>query len=88
MTKTPQMIIALTGLALCLNACGKQGNLDQPAPLFGAEAQAAYAARKQAEADAAAKAQAAKIVIPNPVTSQEIEAAPASPPVSNPAPQN
>jgi hypothetical protein len=65
---------------LMVSACGKQGKLDQPAPLFGAEAKAAYAAKKQAEADAAAKAAEAKVVTPQPLTPKEIEAAPAATP--------
>lgn len=82
MTKPPLILIGLLGLTLGLSACGKQGNLDQPAPLFGAKEKAEFEARKQAEAEAAEKAKAAKVVTPNPVTPQEIQAAPA------PAPQN
>jgi predicted small lipoprotein YifL len=39
-------------LAACasLAACGKQGSLEQPAPLFGAKAKAAFEARKAQEA--------------------------------------
>ena len=81
MTKPPLILIGLLGLMLGLCACGKQGNLDQPAPLFGAKEKAEFEARKQAEAEAAEKAKAAKVVTPNPVTPQEIQAAPA------PAPQ-
>ena len=82
MTKPPLILISLLGLTLTLSACGKQGNLDQPAPLFGAKEKAEFEARKKAEAEAAEKAKAAKVVTPNPVTPQEIQAAPA------PAPQN
>jgi hypothetical protein len=74
------LIALATAGVLMVSACGKQGKLDQPAPLFGAEAKAAYAAKKQAEADAAAKADEAKVVTPQPVTPQEIEAAPAATP--------
>ena len=84
MTKPPLILIGLLGLTLGLSACGKQGDLDQPAPLFGAKEQAEYAARKQAKIDAAEKAKAAKMVTPSPVTPQEIEAAPSP----APAPQN
>ena len=77
---TPVLIVLATAGLLMVSACGKQGKLDQPAPLFGAEAKAAYAAKKQAEADAAAKAEAAKVVTPQPVTPQEIEAAPPATP--------
>lgn len=73
------IVVAAAGLLL-ISACGKQGKLDQPAPLFGAEAKAAYAAKKQAEADAAAKAAEAKVVTPQPLTPREIEAAPPATP--------
>jgi|APGre2960657404_1045060.scaffolds.fasta_scaffold14978_2 hypothetical protein len=77
---TPVLIVLATAGLLIVSACGKQGKLDQPAPLFGAEAKAAYAAKKQAEADAAAKAAEAKVVTPQPLTPKEIEAAPAATP--------
>lgn len=40
----------LFAAALSLAACGKQGVLEQPAPLFGARAKAEYEARKAQEA--------------------------------------
>jgi hypothetical protein len=40
----------LIGAAASLGACGKQGVLEQPAPLFGAKAKAEYEARKAQEA--------------------------------------
>jgi predicted small lipoprotein YifL len=52
-------LMTLAAAAAALAACGKLGPLKQPAPLFGAQAQAAYAAQQQAQADAAA-ARAAK----------------------------
>ena len=79
LTRSALIVVAAAGLLLT-SACGKQGKLDQPAPLFGAEAKAAYAAKKQAEADAAAKAAEAKVVTPQPLTPKEIEAAPAATP--------
>ncbi len=79
LNRSALIVVAAAGL-LTVSACGKQGKLDQPAPLFGAEAKAAYAAKKQAEADAAAKAAEAKVVTPQPVTPQEIEAAPTATP--------
>ena len=36
-------------LALGLGACGKVGSLDRPAPLFGSNAKAQYAAEKKRE---------------------------------------
>lgn len=77
---TPVLIVLATAGLLIVSACGKQGKLDQPAPLFGAAAKAAYAAKKQAEADADAKAAEAKVVTPQPLTPKEIEAAPAATP--------
>jgi hypothetical protein len=40
----------LIAAAALLAACGKQGVLEQPAPLFGAKAKAEYEARKAQEA--------------------------------------
>jgi len=51
------MTLAAAGLAL--TGCGKVGSLEQPAPLFGAQAQAAYAAQQKAKQEAA-QARAAK----------------------------
>jgi hypothetical protein len=54
---------ALLGAALLcagLPGCGKTGLLEQPAPLFGEQAKAQYAAQKKEEADAKARANAAK----------------------------
>ncbi len=79
LTRTVLIVVGAAGL-LMVSACGKLGKLDQPAPLFGAQAKAAYAAKKQAEADAAAKAADAKVVTPQPLTPREIEAAPAATP--------
>ena len=52
-------LMTLAGVALTLAGCGKLGPLQQPPPLYGAQAQAAYAAQQKAQADAAA-ARAAK----------------------------
>ena len=41
--------------ALALSGCGKVGELEQPAPLWGAKAKADYQARKAAEAAAKAE---------------------------------
>ena len=49
-------LIASAGLA----GCGKTGLLEQPAPMFGADAKANYEAQKQADADSKARAAAAK----------------------------
>ncbi len=52
-------LMTVAAIAAALAGCGKLGPLKQPAPLFGAQAQAAYAAQQQARADAAS-ARAAK----------------------------
>ena len=54
---TPRLaLMALFTASLVLAGCGREGALDQPAPLFGAKAKADYDAKKRAEADAKAKA--------------------------------
>jgi hypothetical protein len=46
---TPRILIpAILLAALSLSACGKQGLLDRPAPLFGARAQSDYLKAKRA----------------------------------------
>jgi hypothetical protein len=47
-----------------LTGCGKIGELDQPAPLFGAQAKADYAAKQQAATDAKARAAAKRSELP------------------------
>ncbi|OYX31941.1 MAG: hypothetical protein B7Y99_09415 [Caulobacterales bacterium 32-69-10] len=44
------MAAVLFAAAVSLAACGKQGALEQPAPLFGSRARADYEARKAQEA--------------------------------------
>ena len=52
---TPRMMIPVVLLAaLALSACGKQGELDRPAPLFDAKAKAEYEAQRRAAARAGA----------------------------------
>ncbi|HEX4182704.1 MAG TPA: hypothetical protein VHY34_05560 [Caulobacteraceae bacterium] len=43
-----------------LSGCGKTGQLEQPAPMFGEQAKAQYAADKKAQADATARRNAAR----------------------------
>ena len=52
------VIVALAGLSVivALASCGKQADLQRPAPLWGAEAKADYAAQKRAQADNATNA--------------------------------
>jgi hypothetical protein len=59
MTARP-LIIAVLLSAAALSACGKTGELEQPAPLFGEHAKADYAAKKRADAAARAREAAAK----------------------------
>jgi len=54
------LILILFLSSTTLTGCGKTGLLEQPAPMFGAQAKANYSAQKQAEADAKARAAAAK----------------------------
>jgi len=42
-------------LAAPLGACGKQGDLERPAPLWGAQAKAEYEAQKRQQADVKSK---------------------------------
>jgi hypothetical protein len=69
-------LAALVALAGGLSACGKTGELQQPAPLFGAQAKADYDAKKRAEAEA----EAAKRAQPQPAstdpTAQPLDQAP------------
>ena len=67
-------------LAGALAACGKQGDLDRPGPLWGAKAKADYAAQKRAQAAAASNATAAGQPGQPPTTG------PGSNPYANPAP--
>jgi len=41
--------LALLALALPVAACGRQGDLERPAPLFGEQARAAYEAERARE---------------------------------------
>jgi predicted small lipoprotein YifL len=54
------LLVVLLLSAGFLAGCGKTGLLEQPAPLFGADAKAHYEAQKKADADAKARAAAAK----------------------------
>jgi|GEM_PF-477565 len=44
------LILGLTTVAVALSACGRQGDLERPAPLFGERAKAQYEANKAAKA--------------------------------------
>lgn len=53
---TRLLIATLFVASTVLAGCGKLGTLEQPAPLFGAQAKADYAAKQRAAADARARA--------------------------------
>lgn len=59
MNRPAALAVLLAAAAIGLSACGKVGELDRPAPLWGAKAKADYEAQKKADADAAAKKDAA-----------------------------
>ena len=58
MTLRPVMLTPMLLAGTTLASCGKQGDLERPAPLFGAQAKADYEARKAAEAQKKADKQA------------------------------
>ena len=55
MTRGPALALVALVAALALTACGKQGDLDRPAPLWGDKAKADYAAQQRQAADERAK---------------------------------
>lgn len=58
-----KLLLAVSGVLLvsgALTGCGKLGPLDQPPPLFGAQAKADYQAKKKADAEAKAAKDAAQ----------------------------
>ena len=83
-------LIALLFGAAALTGCGKTGELEQPAPLFGAHAKADYAAKKKAEAEERARQDAARKAQPQPATVVEdptnrpLTQAPYTPAIPNP----
>jgi hypothetical protein len=92
---SPRLAAALVAGAFVLAcaplvACGRVGTLEQPAPLYGAKAKAAYQAHKAAEA-AAAQARRDnglpdKLTEPDPILKPALPAG-AAPPPSAPSPQ-
>ena len=83
------LIAAFFG-AVALSGCGKTGELEQPAPLFGAQAKADYTAKKKAEAEERARQDAARKAQPQPATVVEdptntpLTQAPYNPQIPNP----
>ena len=62
--------LLLLACALALAACGKVGNLDQPAPLYGEKAKAKYEAQQKAAAEAKAKKESDE---PEPLPDQQYD---------------
>lgn len=60
MTPRPLIIALAVACAFTLASCGKTGELERPAPLFGAQAKADYDAQKAEEAAAKARDVAAR----------------------------
>ncbi len=75
-------ILTLSGLSALalLTACGKQGDLDRPGPLWGPKARADYSKAKRDQAAAASNATAAG------APGQPPAQGPGSNPYANPAP--
>jgi len=80
MTRASMLAFAGLALAITLCACGKEGDLDRPGPLWGAQTKADYAAQKRAQAEAASNAAAAG------QPGQPPKSGPGSNPFANPAP--
>ncbi len=59
MMRTLILALAAASLIAGLAACGKQGDLDRPGPMWSAQTKAEYEAQKRAQADAASNATAA-----------------------------
>ena len=60
MTYRPLFLAALIAAGVVLAGCGKTGELEQPAPLYGAKAKADYDARRAEAAAARARDAAAR----------------------------
>jgi hypothetical protein len=58
MTLRPLILIPALALAATLGGCGKTGELEQPGPLYGAQAKQDYEAKKTARAAAKAAEEA------------------------------
>ena len=77
----PLLVLAAAALlAAPLGACGKQGDLERPAPLWGARAKAEYEAQKRAQADVKTKEAQGNQIETLP------DEGPGSNPFTNPAP--
>jgi hypothetical protein len=65
MTAARVLLGAVFASSLVLSGCGKLGDLEQPAPLYGAKAKADYAAKQRAAAEAKARAKKADSAEPD-----------------------
>lgn len=74
-------LMILSAAALALTACGRYGPLKQPAPMFGAQAQADYEAQQKAAASARAAKQAEKKEAPDDPSTQPLPQAPYGAPI-------
>ena len=65
--KSRLLLLALAGVA-ALGACGRRGDLQQPAPLFGEKARADYEAQQRARETTRSEAdeEDARAPVPNP----------------------
>ena len=69
-------LLILAATALALAGCGRYGALKQPAPMFGAQAQADYEQQQKAAAAARAAKQAEKKQAPDDPSTQPLPQAP------------
>ena len=78
-TSRKVMILALAALAVSAAACGKQGTLERPAPLWDAQKKAAWAAERRtasAQANQPARAGGAQEIRDPASSNRTIRAAP------------
>lgn len=66
MTRALVNVLAIGAAALALGACGKQGDLERPGPLWGEKAKADYAAEQRKAAEAKSKESQANQIEPLP----------------------
>jgi len=86
MIARPLVLALLMTAAVGLTACGKTGELERPAPLFGTKAKADYDAKRAADAAARARDAAARRSQQNNTlldpAAQQPAAAPYAPPLT------
>jgi hypothetical protein len=77
---TIALLVSALGVGVALSGCGKTGELQQPAPLFGAKAKADYDAEQKAKAEEAAKRATPQPASADP-TDQPLDQAPYAQPI-------